>query len=33
MIKGKDIVIDAAGNVSIKAAGDVEIKGTNIRQN
>ena len=33
MIKGKDIVIDAAGGVSIKAAGDVVIKGTNIRQN
>jgi type VI secretion system secreted protein VgrG len=33
LIKGKDIVIDAAGNASITAAGEVVIKGTRILQN
>jgi len=32
-IKGKDIVIDASGKISIKASGDIVMKGSNIKQN
>jgi type VI secretion system secreted protein VgrG len=32
-VKGKDLIIDASGKVSIKAGGDIIMKGANVKQN